>query len=272
MQYERIRSGADSVSTILAATFSPRYDKINKRQRKGWQVNVPWTERHCIVCPSEKRTEDNALTKEHIIPESIGGVLTCNFLCGPCNCIFGQHHAKTKESPEWRLAIEALRDQIPGFYRKYALQKQDFIAKSEGGSAEGRYHRLPDGDFDFRVKGAKLPDGSLVQPTDDARSSLLTMLRKAGLDDSDIHQALQRFDAAPENQRVTIAPGFDIVKWTVTRIGPKLDGRLFFVHLNEAGEEVPKGSGMVLLKIAYEYLALHLFGARENQPTPARQK
>jgi len=70
-------------------------------------------------------------------------------------------------------------------------------------------------------------------------------------------EALRRFDQAPENIRVTVAPGFDIVKWTVTSVEPALDERRLLVRF-DGGEDSLQGAGITVLKIAYEYLAPHL--------------
>lgn len=198
------------------------------------------------------------LTEEHIIPEAIGGALTSNFLCKPCNDILGAHESNLKEDPALRLAIERLRRQIPRLWESTS-KRQTFVGQSERGLAEGYYRKNQStGDLEFCVKAARQPDGSLVLPNDDARISLSKMLRKEGCADAEIEQALQRFDQAPENTKITIAAGFEIVKRTVARVDPKLDGRLLLVHFDDKVEEVLKGAGIVLLKIAFEYVALHI--------------
>jgi hypothetical protein len=83
------------------------------------------------------------------------------------------------------------------------------------------------------------------------------MLRKEGLEPREIEEALRRFDDAPDNSRVAPAPGFDILKLAVTSVEPALDSRLLMVRF-EGGDEVLHGAGIALLKIAFEYLALHL--------------
>jgi hypothetical protein len=188
----------------------------------------------------------------------IGGVLTSNFLCKRCNDILGAHESDLKKDPAWRLAIEKLKGQIPRLWES-TLRTQTFMGQSGAGPTEGYYRKKESsGELDFRVKRAKVPDGSLVLPNDDARKSVSKMLAKEGFAEAEIDQALRQFDVAPENTRVTIAAGFDIVKWTVTRVDPTLDGRLLLVQLTEDGDEVLAGAGIVLLKIAFEYVALHV--------------
>jgi hypothetical protein len=84
------------------------------------------------------------------------------------------------------------------------------------------------------------------------------MLRKDGHTEEHVREALKKFNEAPENVRLTVAPGFDIVKRAVTRVEPKLDGQLLLVLLAPGGEEVLQGAGISLLKVAFEYLAMHV--------------
>ena len=216
-------------------------------------MKFDWPDAHCILC----RVEGH-LTEEHIIPRVIGGILTCNFLCKNCNSVLGWHEAKLKEDPSIRLAIENLRDQIPWIYERISLS-QNFIGLSGGGLVEGFYRKdESNGELRFQVSASQKPDGSLVLPTDDARKRLSEMLRREGFNDAEIELKIRRFDGAPENVRVEVAPGFDIANWTVTRVDPQLDGRLLLVRPDEGGEEILGGAGIALLKIAFEYLALHI--------------
>jgi hypothetical protein len=127
--------------------------------------------------------------------------------------------------------------------------------ESERGPAKGTHKK-----GQFKVSGSRQPDGSLILQTDEAQRAIEKMLQKEGFGPCEIREALRRLDAAQENARVTVAPGFDIIKWAVTSVDAALDGRLLVVRL-DGGEERLQGAGISLLKIAYEYLALHLGAA-----------
>jgi len=58
-------------------------------------------------------TKEGHLSVEHVIPRALGGILTCNCLCQPCNDIVGQHESALKEDPSIRLALENLRHKAP---------------------------------------------------------------------------------------------------------------------------------------------------------------
>jgi len=231
----------------------------NRIERETRRLNVDWPDGRCILCRAKgHRTPEGRLTAEHIIPRAVGGVLTCNFLCKVCNEVLGGHEAKLKKDPAVRLAIQNLNDQTPWLHKRMS-PNQGFVAESQGGTVEGFYRKdQSSGGLEFRVNTSQKPDGSLVAPTDDARKRLSDMLRQDGFSEAGIEEALRKFDEAPEDIRVTVAPGFDIVKWAVTRVGPKLDGRLSLVRLAPGGEEVLQGAGISLLKVAFEYLALHV--------------
>ena len=222
-------------------------------------MNFPWPDSRCILCGTKGHvTALGNLTKEHIIPEAIGGVLTCNFFCKGCNSQLGGYESSLKEDPALRLALERLKVQIPWLYEK-TLKKQTFIGQSELGTIEGSYKtNKSSGEVEFRVKAREQPDGSLVLPNDDAYEAVTKMLRKKGFDGAGIEQAPQQIHEATEDTRVTLAPGLDVLKRTVTRVDPKLDGRRLLVQVNDMGDEILNGAGIGLLKMAFEYLALHI--------------
>jgi hypothetical protein len=106
----------------------------------------------------------------------------------------------------------------------------------------------------FVVHAKKLDDGSLLQPTPLARESLKKKLVREGASESEIANDLQLFDAAPDNARVSLSHGIEVVKWSVSGLQPSLDGPLL--------------DPVVALKCAYEFLALHL-GTAIYQEAPA---
>jgi len=198
-------------------------------------MEVPWPGDRCILC-----LEEDELTLEHIIPESLGGRLTSRFLCPRCNSTLGNRleHA-ARSDPSVRIAAQQLSAQIPEIARQLA-ENQRYIGESETGLAPG-FQR----EGDFRIFSRKLPDGSLVQPTDEARGTVERILQKTSRYKLPLQDALRKFEEAPENKRVEIAPGLEIVKWRVEKIQPDFS-------------ESPLMSPLIPLKIAYEFIACHL--------------
>ena len=198
-------------------------------------MNVEWPGDRCVFC-----LDQAPLTSEHIIPSSLGGILTCTFLCRACNSDLGAYlEALAKTDPSIRLAIGHLHTQIPELARKLT-EGQAFISHGPGGKSQGT---IKNGRF--RTRACTKADGWLTLPNEHARHSIARMLHKSDVGAPPIEEALKRFEEAPENERITIGYGIEAVKWTIERIEPDLSKCVLL-------------SPLVPLKIAYEFLACHL--------------
>lgn len=207
-------------------------------------MKVPWPHDRCIACGNRA-----VLTEEHLIPQSLGGRLTADLLCKPCNDALGHRiEALAKRDPAIVLAIRNFESTHPEQAQRVA-DGMDLIVHSEGGTSKARRRGS-----DLRVKAHQLPDGSLIQPTDEARKSVQRMLQKRGIPPVPLEGALRKFDAAPPDERVEIEPGLEIVKWSVTQVRPDLSG-------NPVNPLLP-------LKIAFEFLACHLGAAIYDSAPP----
>ena len=183
------------------------------------------------------------LTREHIIPSSLGGALTCDFLCKSCNSGVGAYvESKAKRDPQIRLAVGYLQSKIPELAAQLA-EDQDFISHGPGGKGRGTVK-----DGEFRTRARSETDGSLVQPPDLGRKTIAKLLRKSEVGETPIQEALRRLDEAPDNERVSLGPNHEAVKWSIDRIEPDLS-------------RGPLLTPLVPLKIAYEFLACHLGAA-----------
>src|ERR1700682_5613018 len=71
-------------------------------------MKIPWFGKRCIIC-----LEDQSLSEEHVIPYSLGGDLTCNFVCKRCNEVFGStFEARAKADPSIRIAAANLHEEL----------------------------------------------------------------------------------------------------------------------------------------------------------------
>lgn len=198
-------------------------------------MKVPWTADQCILC-----LNNGDLCEEHLIPECLGGNLTCAFLCRECNSKLGHElEANAKFDPSVVIAANHLASSIPAL-AKSLLDGHPHIGHSQPGPAKGY---IKDGEF--RVLSQKLVDGSLVQPTYDARSSLIKILRRSGCEEAPILDAIQTFDNAPENKKIEVVPGLEVVKWSIERLELDLSRSRLMDPLIPA-------------KTAYEFLACHI--------------
>ena len=197
-------------------------------------MEVPWQGEKCIVCLASSE-----FSEEHVIPEMLGGRLTCRLLCVACNSKLGHEiESCAKADPTVRLLAAKLAERIPRLASRVA-EGQDYVSSGPGGRSRGR---IKDGEF--VVRSAKLADGSLVQATPHAAKSIHRMLERANHDPAAIAQALSLFELAPENTRIALSETIEVVKWSIESIQPALDG--------------PQMDPAVPLKLAYEFLALHL--------------
>lgn len=204
------------------------------------KLQVPWPGNLCILCLLERE-----LTIEHLIPEALGGRLTARFLCKACNSTLGAKvEASARTDPSIRLAVSNLSTKIPELAQKLA-ENQSFLGESKAGHVRGYVSGGK-----FRVHSTQEKDGSLIQPTDKARQTIESILRKSGYNATPLEEALLAFDHAPEDERVQVAPGLEVVKWKLQKVQYDLSRPLM-------GTVIP-------LKIAFEFLACHLDTAIYN--------
>lgn len=164
--------------------------------------------------------------------------MTARFLCKPCNDELGHRiEAEVRSDPSIRLAAENLRFQIPDL-AEAIRDGQPYIASGPGGTIRGSFKRGR-----FQIRAATQDDGSVVQPTPDARKHLRRILAKRGVDEDEIERRLGQFDETPDNTLADLGVNVQAVRWGVDEIHPVL--------------ERPFLSSAVLAKIAYEFLACH---------------
>lgn len=196
-------------------------------------MNIRWTGDKCILCLS-----DDSLSKEHLILEALGGKLTSRFLCASCNSTLGRElEAKAKSDPSILMAAANLRDKLPKLSASL-IDGHAHISYSENGPASGYIKNE-----EFRVKSKRLGDGSLIQPTNIARKTLMRLLEKQGYNKAISSKAVSSFEDAPENVRVEIAPGLEAVKWRIDRLEMDMSQTHFMDPL-------------IPVKTAYEFISL----------------
>jgi HNH endonuclease len=196
-------------------------------------MKVPWFGDRCIICLG-----NDGLSEEHVIPAALGGDLKCEFLCKPCNDLFGSSfEAKARTDPAIRIAVAKLRSEIPLIHDRVE-DGQQYFAQSGPARVAGIYRQ-----------GAVMPltsrhtDGSLMAPADDASAHIERILVKEGQPPAFVQAALMSLAAAPEGQRVQLSPNLSIINWPT----------------DEAKADLSRGtplSDLVAVKIAFEFFAL----------------
>ena len=193
-------------------------------------MNIPWAGTKCILC-----LRDEKLTTEHVIPQSLGGQLTCRFLCGSCNSKLGSDiEASIKSDPDilqlaWRAA-----DAIPHFAQLVDSHPQ------VGQSARGPVHGFIKND-EFQILPRRLKDGSLI--LDDARDYFAKRLRKEGRTPSEINRAIARVKCLRDYEQAEVSPGLVVTNWPVENVRPDMS-------------KSRKMNPLVPAVIAFEFMAL----------------
>ena len=128
-----IRLPSDKEILQKNGTNNRRDDPSYKLTRVITNVNIEWPGKRCILCLKEV-----PLSREHIIPKAIGGILTCSFLCKECNSSLGTRvDAEVKKDPRIRFAVDHLESDIPNFASEFR-EGQEFIIKGPLGPERGK--------------------------------------------------------------------------------------------------------------------------------------
>ena len=196
-------------------------------------MKVDWTGTQCILC-----LEGRSLTEEHVIPQALGGRLSCHFLCRSCNSRFGSEvEAVAKSDPSILLAARELRSDIPKLSQEL-VESHPHMSKGQGPRSSGYVRNGA-----FHIRSQECDDGSLILPTDKAGNAISKILKREGYGDVPIKRALETWESIPENRRTSIAEGLDVVKWSIEGIE---------IDLAQSKVIDPR----LPAKIAFEFLAL----------------
>lgn len=194
-------------------------------------MKIEWKHLQCIVC-----LEQGPLTKEHVIPDSLGGILTSKFLCKGCNSHFGTgFEAKARLAPELRKAASGLDESL--FDLKEKLERGALY-----GSKFGEYMLEGAVRKDGNIGTKKLEDGSLIVPDSDASKIIKSKMQKRGVPISNINEALAKLEHSPAETIVDLSADLSVQKWRNHPATPTYT-------------EAPL-SPLVPLKVAYEFSAL----------------
>lgn len=205
----------------------PQHVEIPKRFYPGWK--------RCIFC-----FESKPLTHEHFFPQCIGGFFAIKFACKECNSEFGSELDHLfKRDPQFRLAFEPLKADIPELYDVYS-RRNLFVGQDD----EGYSVKLAKTSIGvLRVLSEQRVDGSLIIDTRDVSKRIERVLRSLGKPESEIAARIGEFRNFPE-----LAP-WDFpelhsmfIKKPLKSVAPKLQPTF-----------VPD---RLILKLAYEVICL----------------
>jgi hypothetical protein len=166
-------------------------------------MKVPWLIDRCVLClvTRTRCDEQTWLTDAHVIPASVGGRLSCRFLCRACNSrIGGEIEAPLVSDPGIRACVEALADQLPAELLKNLRQRQRWFVETDlghinsVGTSEGNL--MPVESTGFRRE-------------ENAKAEMVADWRRIGMSEAEIAQHLATFDAATPGSTLLL-PGFTV--------------------------------------------------------------
>lgn len=201
-------------------------------------MHISWTGKKCILCLKE-----SALSSEHLIPDALGGALTCDLICKSCNSDLGNSfEAGARTDPDIQKAALKLQRQLPDELTKRLHESQPVLIEGPGGSRPGKMRKGEPrvNSQEERVSG----ETSYIQPSDVAVKNVENMMRKDWVGEIPIEAARRRYEEAPNDRKVFLAPGFSVIKWSTEKITLDITNN-------------KNMSPLVPLKIAFEFLAIH---------------
>src|SRR4051812_16243689 len=112
-------------------------------------MDMGWGADRCIICLGRPTAEDpdSAMTKGHVIPQSVGGKLFAHNECKRCNGRFGHGpEAVLVGDPAVRAAAEAIAQKIPDLIERMRRRKV-FVAEGDTGVLVRAVADADTGDF-----------------------------------------------------------------------------------------------------------------------------
>lgn len=204
-------------------------------------MKIPWLTERCIICLREPDAADplSQLTDAHVIPESVGGKLSAEFLCDRCNSEMGRVEGQLPRDITIIELVRQLEGELPAQLAKGILQHAAWFADTDD---YGRLQGSDDHTGDFSLR-----ESENIRTDENMRKQLRAELARRGVPPEEVEEKAAEFEAAPDGAELEPAPGFTIVK--------HID--LSAVSFQRSYSE-PLAPRAIALGIAYTFLALML--------------
>jgi hypothetical protein len=210
------------------------------RARDNGGLKVPWSIERCILCLGLRVESDEQtwMTDAHVLPASLGAKLSAEFLCRSCNSRVGHDvEAPLLADPAIRSCVEQLAKQLPRKLLDDLRERQLWFAETD----LGRVAATMTDKGELRALQSKS-----FKQEEHARAEMRAEWKRQKLDEDEIAELLERFDAAPAGELLEL-PGFTVK--------PKTDMEALQFNIDWDGARLPQ---TLPLAIAFSYLALIL--------------
>jgi len=158
----------------------------------------------CSICLKEKE-----LTFEHIIPESLGGILESDIQCADCNNrrLGSELVSKAKKTFTIRLAINNLKTKLPKLFKEIE-EGQGYIAHKIDQTTSEAVLR----NGKIKSKAEKSADGYINVDRLDTEKKLKEILRKEGLNKEEIDEKISEFKKIDINKPYELTDTVTVIK------------------------------------------------------------
>lgn len=213
------------------------------------EVRVPWDDPRCVVCLATPVAGDEMTVRSdaHVIPESVGGVLSAFCMCKRCNNEMGRMEALLARDVSVRRRVSyQLQSRLPEKLVRRILNRLEYFADTE---EYGRIIAVLDESGELQPKQSET-----IKNDRHTLDQALAELDRLGADEASKEDLRQRFVDAGPGEVIEVRPGYRItrdINWTGVGFRDSINDPL-------VGHEVPLG-------IAYLYLALCI-GERVYDP------
>jgi hypothetical protein len=190
-----------------------------KRRRNNRLMKIPWPEKRCIVCLNAPQVgvELSQMTDSHVIPKSVGGRLSAEFLCKGCNDRMGELEATLQKDASVRRFVDQLENDLPRDLVQMIRCGERYFADTE------HYGRV---EATMGERAELRPRQSIaVRSDENTRKQIEADLRRRGSTSEEIAAVQVAFEAAKPGEWIEIRSGFRIQKridWSSLSLQPSL--------------------------------------------------
>jgi HNH endonuclease len=212
-------------------------------------VRVPWDHPRCVVCLGTPVAGQQMTLRSdaHVIPESLGGVLSAYYLCKGCNNEMGRMEGLLARDVGVRQRVNyRLQSCLPEKLVRSILNRLEYFADTE---EYGRVIGVLDENGELQPKQSET-----IKSDRHTLGQAFAELDRLGASEQEKDDLRERFVGAGTGEVIQVRPGYRITRnidWTGVGFRDSINDPL-------VGHEVPLGIG-------YLYLALCL-GERVYDP------
>lgn len=196
----------------------------------------------CSIC-----LESKSLTYEHIIPESLDGIIQCNTQCEECNKNLGSTIVSTaKKVYSVRLTVNYLKNILPNLFMDVEKGQLYTGINEPGDTSELIFKKGK-----LRTRTKMNSEGILNIDSKDTSKHIKSILNKEGLSSQEISKSILNFEKTEIDKPIKLSGKYSAIKRK-------------FKDIYQAPGEIDMNERVIVL-IAYNYLCFILGSVMFNE-------